>query len=398
MARSADLPQVGAGLDLTRQLFSNNFIYPPPLGGSIVNSGTLQLSGSWELDFFGKNRAALDAAIGSANAAIADAEAARILLTTRVASTYIQWARLEGLQAVATRTLAQREETLQAGARPRLRRPGHPPRTAPERSRPARSAPAHGSSWREQIALTKHALDALVGAPGATEKLEPPALDGFKPIALLASIPADLLGHRADVAAARWRVEAATKDVANAKTLFYPNIDLVAIAGYQSLGFDKLLKPGSLLWSFGPAIRLPIFEGGQLRANLRGKNADLDAAIESYNGTVLDAVRDVADQVVVSAVRRAPAGAAARRPRGRRRRVRHRRAALQRGPGHLPERAHGRKQRAGAATRRRRPRGARTRHPSRPCPRAGRRLPGAGNRRPRFAEATRIRDTERHTP
>ena len=296
VAQSADLPQVGAGLDLTRQLFSNNFIYPPPLGGSIRNSGVLQLSGSWELDFFGKNQSALDAAIGGANAAVADAEAARILLTTRVASSYIQWARLEGLQAVAKRTLAQREETLRlvrdrvsAGLDTRLEL------RQSESGLP--EARQRIEALSEQISLNKHALDALVAAPGASDKLEAPALEAFKPIALAPHIPADLLGHRADVAAARWRVEAATKDVAYAKTLFYPNIDLVATAGYQSLGFDNLLKPGSRLWSFGPAVRLPIFEGGELRANLRGKNADLDAAIESYNATVLDAVRDVSDQV-----------------------------------------------------------------------------------------------------
>ena len=296
VAEAADLPQVGAGLDLTRQLFSNNFIPPPPLGGSIRNSGVLQLSGSWELDFFGKNKSALDAAIGGANAAVADAEGARILLATRVASNYIQWARLEGLQAVAKRTLAQREETLRlvrdrvsAGLDTRLEL------RQSESGLP--EARQRIEALSEQIALNKHALDTLVAAPGASDKLKAPALEAFKAIALAPHIPADLLGHRADVAAARWRVEAATKDVAYAKTLFYPNIDLLATAGHQSLGFDNLLKPGSRFWSFGPAVRLPIFEGGQLRANLRGKNADLDAAIESYNATVLDAVRDVSDQV-----------------------------------------------------------------------------------------------------
>ncbi|MGR4867367.1 efflux transporter outer membrane subunit [Variovorax sp. LARHSF232] len=296
VARSADLPQVGAGLDLTRQLFSNNFIYPPPLGGSIRDSGALLLSGSWELDFFGKNRSAIEAAVGGANAAIAEAEAARILLASRVTNTYIQWARLDGLEAVAKRTVAQREETLKlvrdrvsAGLDTRLELRQSESGIPEARQRM--------ESLAEQIAQTRHALDALVGQPGASEKLKAPALDGFKAIALQPSIPADLLGRRADVAAARWRVEAATQDVAYARTLFYPNIDLVATAGYQSLGFDNLLKPGSRLWSFGPAIRLPIFEGGQLRANLRGKDADLDAAIESYNNTVLDAVRDVADQV-----------------------------------------------------------------------------------------------------
>ena len=110
-------------------------------------------------------------------------------------------------------------------------------------------------------------------------------------------VPANLLGRRADIAAARWRVEAATSDVANARTQFYPNINLVAFAGFSALGFGNLTKSGSGQWGVGPAVRLPIFEGGRLRANLRGKTADLDAAIESYNGAVLDAVRDVADQV-----------------------------------------------------------------------------------------------------
>lgn len=296
IAKSADLPQVGAGLDLTRQRFSENFIYPPPLGGASVNTGTLQLSASWELDFFGKNKAAVEAAVGAASAADADAEAARIMLTSRVASAYIQWARLEGLQVVAKRTLGQREETLKL-VRDRLAA-GLDTRLELRQSESGiPEARQRMESLDEQINLNKHALDVLVGQPGATAKLSAPKLEAFRPMALPAHIPADLLGQRPDVVAARWRVEAATKDVAYAKALFYPNIDLVATAGYQSLGFDELLKPGSRLWSLGPSIRLPIFEGGQLRANLKGKNADMDAAIESYNGTVLDAIREVSDQV-----------------------------------------------------------------------------------------------------
>ena len=113
-------------------------------------------------------------------------------------------------------------------------------------------------------------------------------------------IPADLLGRRADIVAARWRVEASTKDVANAKAQFYPNINLAAFAGFSSLGFGQLFKSGSEQWGVGPALRLPIFEGGRLRANLRGKSADQDAAVESYNAAVIGAVRDVADQVASS--------------------------------------------------------------------------------------------------
>ena len=296
IAEAAGKPQIDGELDLTRQKFSGNYIYPSPLGGSIQETGTLQLNASWELDFFGKNRTAIEAAIGSANAAAADADAARVLLASNIARGYFQWARLNDQLAVARRTLAQREETLKlvrdrvsAGLDTRLEL------RQSEGGLP--QARQQIESFREQIALAQHALDALVAKPNATQGLAPPALGGIRPIALQPTIPADLLGRRADIAAARWRVEAATSDVANAKTQFYPNINLVAFAGFSSIGFDNLVKSGSQQWGVGPAIRLPIFEGGRLRANLRGKAADLDAAIESYNASVLDAVRDVADQV-----------------------------------------------------------------------------------------------------
>jgi NodT family efflux transporter outer membrane factor (OMF) lipoprotein len=116
-------------------------------------------------------------------------------------------------------------------------------------------------------------------------------------MAVATQVPSDLLGRRADIAAARWRVEAATQDVSNARSQFYPNINLVAFAGFSSIGLDRLLGAGSEQWGVGPALRLPLFDGGRLRANLRGKATDLDAAIESYNAAVIEAVRDVADQL-----------------------------------------------------------------------------------------------------
>src|SRR6185312_11209988 len=119
-------------------------------------------------------------------------------------------------------------------------------------------------------------------------------------VAMSQTIPADLLGRRADIAAARWRVEASLRDVDSAKARFYPNINLAAFAGFNSLGFGKLFQSGSEQWNVGPALTLPIFEGGRLRANLRGKTADEDAAVESYNAAVINAVRDVADDVASS--------------------------------------------------------------------------------------------------
>jgi len=83
-----------------------------------------------------------------------------------------------------------------------------------------------------------------------------------------------------------------------AKAEFYPSVNLVAFAGLSSsLGLGRLLEAGSAQGGFGPALRLPIFDSGRLRANLGGKAADVDAAVASYNGALLGALHDVADQL-----------------------------------------------------------------------------------------------------
>lgn len=299
-ADAAGAPQISASLDATRQLYTRNGLVPAPIAGSERDIATLQASGSWELDLFGKNRAALDAAIGQGRAAQADAQAARMLLASNVARNYFQWMRVQGQLEVAQRTLAQRQQTqqlvkdrLQAGLDTQLEL------HASESALP--DARFQIEALKEQEALLINALAALTGQQNTTLALVNRAPAAINSVAnaqtKVDAVPLDLLGRRADVVAARWRVEASTRDVDNAKTLFYPNINLTAFAGFSSIGFDKLVQSSSTQWGVGPAIRLPLFEGGRLRANLKGKTADLDAAIETYNAAVVDAVRDVADQL-----------------------------------------------------------------------------------------------------
>lgn len=295
-ADAANGLQLNGTLDITRQRYSENGLVPPQLAGKTKTNGTLQATASWEFDFFGRNRSALDAALGAQRAAEADVQAARVLLASNVARSYFQLARLVEQRDVAQRSLGQREEILglirqrvQAGldTNVELRQgEGALPETRQQIE-----------SLNEQIALTRHALAALTVQPPTALDALTPRLQPVQAVPLPAAVPADLLGRRADVAAARWRVEAATKDMASARAQFYPNLNLVAFAGFSAIGLDKLLDAGSRQYGVGPALRLPIFDGGRLRANLRGKSADLDAAVESYNASVIDAVRDVADQI-----------------------------------------------------------------------------------------------------
>ncbi|MEY4344424.1 MAG: hypothetical protein RL032_256 [Pseudomonadota bacterium] len=296
VAAALGQPQLNAGLDLTHQRFTAKGLYPAPIAGAVMDTGTLQVAGSWELDFFGKDRAALDAAVGQARAAQADTYAARMLLASNVVRSYFALARINAQIAVAQRTLAQRQQALQlvkdrveAGLDTQLEQ--QQSESALPDARLALEALA------EQKTLALHALAALISQPNVPLATDQPAQAAIKNIAIRQAMPMDLLGRRADIAAAKWRVEAATQDRNSAKAQFYPNINLTAFAGLSSIGLDRLLQSGSEQWGVGPAIRLPLFDGGRLRAQLQGKTADLDAAVENYNALVLDAVRDVADQL-----------------------------------------------------------------------------------------------------
>jgi NodT family efflux transporter outer membrane factor (OMF) lipoprotein len=293
---SADGVQVNAKVDATRQRFSATSIYPAPLGGSIRTLANAQVGASYEFDFFGRNRSAIEAAVGVQRAAQADAQAARIVLASNVARTYVQLGRLFAQREVAARALEQRNETL---ALIRQRVSGGLDTNVELRQGEGALPESRQQIEQldEQIALARHALAALVAAPpDAYDALVVP-LRTVRAVQVPELLPADLLGRRAEIAAARWRIEAATSDVASAKAGFYPNVNLSAFVGFSSIGLDQLAKAASRQFGIGPAITLPIFDSGRLRANLRGKAADLDAAIESYNGAVLDAVHDTADQL-----------------------------------------------------------------------------------------------------
>jgi NodT family efflux transporter outer membrane factor (OMF) lipoprotein len=297
LAGASSGPLLAAQLNLTEQRYTANGAVPPPLAGSVQSSGTAQLAASWEMDFFGKNQAALQAALGTERAAQADAQAARVLLAAQVAQTYFAWVGLVEQHAVANRMLAQRQAILQL-VQDRFQ-------AGLDTSLDLRQAEAALPEARlqlaqldEQIALTKNALAALIGEPNKPIALIPCAQAAVKPISLDSTITANLLGQRADVTAARWRAQAADQNVASARAQFYPNINLAAFAGLSSIGLDKLLQSGSQQWGVGPALSLPLFDGGRLRANLGGKTAERDAAVESYNSTVINAVHDVADQLI----------------------------------------------------------------------------------------------------
>jgi membrane fusion protein (multidrug efflux system) len=114
---------------------------------------------------------------------------------------------------------------------------------------------------------------------------------------LPAELPSELLGRRPDIVAARWRVEAAGKQIVTAKTRFYPSINLRLIGGVLNKDVGQLFEQASLFGVVAPAVSLPLFDGGKLRANLAARNADYDLAVADYNQKVLRALGEVVDQL-----------------------------------------------------------------------------------------------------
>lgn len=297
LAQANRQPRIDANASSTYQRFSEHGQVPPPLAGSWDSSNRLGLDFGYELDFWGKNAAAVEAAVGQTRAAEAEEQQARLLLSAAVVRNYLQLQREFEQQDVAQALLEQRrqlhrltEQRVHAGLD-----------SAVELQQAAAAIPAAEAELaavNERIALLRNQLAALAGAgPDRGLALARPAIDADQALALPAALPAELVGRRPDVVAQRWRVEAAAKDIDVAKARFYPNVNLIAFVGLQSIGLGELLDAGSRIAGAGPAVSLPIFDAGRLRSQLAVRDADFDAAAEQYNATLVDAIHDVADQV-----------------------------------------------------------------------------------------------------
>jgi NodT family efflux transporter outer membrane factor (OMF) lipoprotein len=296
-ARSNLLPKVGASFSTTREQFSGSAQVPPPYAGSWQTENTLLARASYDLDLWGKNREALKAALSQTQASKADAEVVKLALTASIARAYNQLARLYELRDITQQDVAQREQ-IERIAKGRIAMGLD---TEVElKTAEANLASTHAAltALDSQILTTRYELASLLGAgPDRGLSISRPTLGSGDEVSLPDNLPADLVSRRPDLVAARWRVDAFMHDVKEAKAEFYPDINLSASLGLDAFGFGRLLTAVSRTASAGPAIHLPIFDAGALRAQLKGRYADADYAIASYNQTLVTALSEVATQV-----------------------------------------------------------------------------------------------------
>lgn len=296
IAHAGQLPQVNGTAVLNRTHIGDKLL-PEPLGGHTENLAVAGASLSWDLDLFGRQRAMVRQATAGAHAASLDVDAAKLAISVSVAQAYVGLARADALITVADGFVATRQHSLtlvQSRVRNNL--------ASQFDVQSAQTLLAEAEQARTRAARDRdilvHALAALVGR-GADfyPEIRSPALVLNAAPAVPELIPADLLGRRPDLLAGRARIDAAMAGRKAAAAAFMLDVNITALAGLASFGLGNFLTAGAGSWGGGPALSLPIFEGGRLKAQYKGATADLDASVADYNGMVLGAVREAADSI-----------------------------------------------------------------------------------------------------
>lgn len=252
---------------------------------------------NYNLDLWGRNAEIIAASQASEAGIQARYRLTALMLSASVIQTYFALEVSDHLIALQNSTIALLQNRLD------LEAAGYSAGINTVRDDLAAGAALHAE--KEKLALLqqqndalKYALLALQGkAPGDSVTVSPelPQPDHF-------SIPGHLgintLANRPDIQAAMWNVKKQKHLERVAQKAFYPNINLFALAGFNSfIGPHDLFQPDSGTYAYGPAINLPIFEGGALESRLHAQEDAYDAAVHEYNQSVLNAARQVASAI-----------------------------------------------------------------------------------------------------
>jgi outer membrane protein, multidrug efflux system len=290
--RSAEFPQFSVGASETAQR--------APLATTGQNAAThdyfvgLSLS-SWELDFFGRLQSLSDQALQQYFATAQARKATQILLVAQVADQYLTILADDDLLAVTQRTL----ETAQASYELNLKQfqAGIGNELALRQAQTVvEQAKANYTAQVRSRAQAENALVLLIGQPLPADLPPPTPLNSQSILAdVPADLPSDLLTRRPDIMQAEANLRAANANIGAARAAFFPTISLTGGFGLESAALGALFHGASLAWSFIPAITVPIFEGGRLRASLDVATVQNDINVAQYQKTIQTAFREVAD-------------------------------------------------------------------------------------------------------
>ena len=301
VAESAESLQINADSTLKRHNWPTDQFYGP---GELSNTSTwdnnASLGLSYSLDLWGRESNNSERALDLAHISAAQERQAQLELQDNMVRAYIQLSLNYAQRDIAEATLAQQQQILDLAQR-RLQGGIGTHFEVSQAQTPLPETHRQIDALDEAIALSCNQIAALAGkGPGEGAQLQRPTLSLQAALKLPSALPAELLGQRPDVVASRWRVAAQARGIDVAHAGFYPNVDLVGSLGYMATGSGMLefLTGKKFNYSVGPAITLPIFDGGRLRSELGEASAGYDEAVAQYNQTLVNALKSISDQLI----------------------------------------------------------------------------------------------------
>ncbi|QLL11274.1 efflux transporter outer membrane subunit [Pseudomonas chlororaphis] len=295
-ADAARMPTLDASGGVSRSRLSRS---QDPSGQGDNYSTLRSLTGNFNytFDLWGGQRDTWEAALGQARAAEIDRQAAQLTLAADVARAYSDLGQAHIVHDLATEDLKRTRQMLELSQK-RLSSGIDSQYQYQQTESLEASSEASLIDAEKNLQSAKIALAVLLGkGPDRGNGIARPKVLRASAVALPSMLPAELLGRRPDLVAARWRVEAASKSIDAGKTNFYPNLNLSAVAGTQSLLGDAMFGSASRFFNIAPTVSLPIFDGGRLRADLDARDADYDLAVAQYNKSLVNALGDVSDTI-----------------------------------------------------------------------------------------------------
>jgi len=300
-AEAAEQPRIDASASFTRHRWPDDYFYGPgDLARTTTWNNTTAIGLTYPLDFWGRERNTSERYQSIAYMSAAQARAAQLELESNIVRAYIQLSLQYAELDIGRAVLAQQREILALAER-RLAGGIGTHFEVSQAQVPLPEAERRIEALEEAIALSRNQIAALAGkGPGAGAAIRRPNLAPAALPGLPSALPLELVGHRPDVVASRWQIAAEARGVDVARAEFYPNINLAADIGYDAVGGGMLeyLRGSKFNYSFGPALSLPLFDGGARRAQLGAAAAAFDAAVARYNQTLVAALKGISDQLI----------------------------------------------------------------------------------------------------
>jgi NodT family efflux transporter outer membrane factor (OMF) lipoprotein len=250
------------------------------------------LNATYELDFWGRNRATRQAAVASAMFSRFDQQTVALTVVTDVANTWFTALSLADRLTVARRNLADAEQTL-AVIRGRFAAGTASALDVAQQEALAAGERAVIPNFTSQLEQQVIALGILVGQPPERITVRPGTLTSLALPPVAPGLPSELLARRPDVAAAEAQLIAQNFDIKAARAAFFPSIQLTASAGYQAAALNRLITPGGALASLAAGLTQPLFDGGILRGQLEQAKGRYDELLADYGKAVVQAFTDV---------------------------------------------------------------------------------------------------------